>query len=498
MGLGAAIDRAIAALSPRWAASRARHRLDALVSTRAYEAANRSRLRGSSRDHGSGNSAIADSGESLVKEARHLDRNHDIVVGGLNALVQNFIGPAGIGVEPQPRDANGDIHEGLADQLRNLRAAWCKRPEVTWRHDWASASRLCGRTWVRDGEFIAHELIGHHGGLMHGSSVPYALELLEIDLLPWDFNDPARGILHGVERNGWRRPVAYHLYPRHPGDPDVFMQQTLRRIPAERIRHVALIRRLEQVRGESILASVLTRLEDVKDYEESERVAAKIAACLAAVIIKGEPEGYVGPSDPNEPERNFRFQPGMVIDKLRQGESIEMMDSKRPNSGLEAFRNAQLRAVASGMSVSFSTLAKNYNGTYSSQRQELVEQYGAYGVLAWEWISQAERPVYERLVNVAWATQQLDLPAGYLPHRLSDALYVPPAMPWINPLHEAEAFAVMEENAFMSGPEIIRRRNADPRDVLDQQSAWLRRKATWGIPPKGQASNTKKPKELRQ
>jgi capsid protein len=134
------------------------------------------------------------------------------------------------------------------------------------------------------------------------------------------------------------------------------------------------------------------------------------------------------------------------------------------------------------MRVSFSSLAKNYNGTYSAQRQELVEQYGAYGVLAFEAIHQIVRPIYERFIAAALASGELVLPRGTPVATLSDALYLPPSMPWIDPGREAEAFATMEEHAYMSGPEIIRRRGANPRDVLDQQSAWLQRKREWGIP----------------
>src|SRR3546814_16911546 len=71
----------------------------------------------------------------------------------------------------------------------------------------------------------------------------------------------------------------------------------------------------------------------------------------------------------------------MVFDDLRPGESISTIDSNRPNPNLEIYRNGQLRAIAAPMRISFSTLSKNYNGTYSAQRQELVENFGAYGVL---------------------------------------------------------------------------------------------------------------------
>ncbi len=56
---------------------------------------------------------------------------------------------------------------------------------------------------------------------------------------------------------------------------------------------------------------------------------------------------------------------------------------------------------AAGMGTSYSSLSKNYNGTYSAQRQELVEQYGAYGVLSMEFIHQLARPITERFVAMA-------------------------------------------------------------------------------------------------
>ncbi|WP_267191193.1 hypothetical protein [Xanthomonas dyei] len=35
-------------------------------------------------------------------------------------------------------------------------------------------------------------------------------------MVPLDFNDPARNIQQGVERNAWGRPVAYHVYNSTP------------------------------------------------------------------------------------------------------------------------------------------------------------------------------------------------------------------------------------------------------------------------------------------
>jgi lambda family phage portal protein len=478
--LARAIDRTIETVAPLHGFKRAQARQAIALSHKAYDAADRNRFRDAVRDFGSGNNAVVGSGLYVRNMARHLDRNLDIVSGALNTLAQNIIGATGVGVEPQPRNRNGDVLEDLAFQLGMLHTDFAKRPEVTWQHDIGSMDRLLCRTWLRDGEVLTQELIGPVPLLDHGTRVPYSLEMIEPDLLPWDLTDPGRGITQGVQRNAWGRPVAYHLYKQHPGDTLALVGET-KSVPAERVMHLRLVDRIGQVRGISLLASVLTRLDDLKDYEESERIAAKIAACFAAFIIKGDPTML--PEGAPDRDRTARLAPGMVFDSLRPGESVGTVDTNRPNPNLEGWRNGQLRAAASGMRISFSALAKNYNGTYSAQRQELVEQYGAYGVLGYEFISAIARRRYERFAAVALATPGLlRVPADFDPASIGDAMYALPQMPWINPLHEAEAMAVLEEHTYMSGPEIIRRRGANPRDVLDQQSAWIARKRQWGIP----------------
>jgi len=468
------VERAIAAVSPGWAASRARSRAKVQAYNAAYDAAQPTRLRESARDYGSGNSVVASGAGRIRVHARHLDRNHDIVVNGFNQMVQNVVGRDGIGIEPQPRDAKGNIVESLVDQITPLLRDFWKRPEVSWCHDFGSAQRLMARTLFRDGEVLYQDLIGPVPFLDHGTTVPYSIEMIEPDLLPLDLNDSIRNIIQGVERNAWGRPVAYHLYKQHPGDPNVLMPE-IKRVSADFMHHAKMVDRIGQVRGVSMLASVLTRLDDLKDYEESERVAAKIAASMAAFIIKGAPQDYGSVEDQKPSGRRMKFQPGMVFDDLVQGESVGTVDTNRPNPNLETYRNGQLRAVAGGMRVSFSSLAKNYNGTYSAQRQELVEQYGAYGVLAYEVIAQIVRPIYERFIQAAIASGELVIPAGVSRTTITDAMYMPPVMPWINPVHEATGLRMMIRAGIRSLTSVISERGGRMYDTLEEirnERAW--------------------------
>lgn len=459
-------DRLLIRVAPGWAAARARSRVQVQAYTQAYEAAEKSHLRRQAREFGSGNAVVAMTGTQMRNQARHLDRNHDIISGGLSTLVQNLIGPTGINVVPTPRDAEGNIIESVVDQIMPLYAQWSKRPEVTGMFDWAGVQRLMARTWVRDGEAFTQELRGPVPGLEHASVVPFSLELLEPDMCPLDMNDRSQRIRQGIECNAWGRPVAYHLYKEHPGDPDVFMPST-KRVRADLIRHLRLVDRIGQLRGVSLLASTFTRVEDLKDYEESERIAAKVAASMAGAIIKGDPASY-DPELAPKGERRMRFQAGMIFDNLAPGERVETIDTNRPNPNLEPYRNGQLRAISAPMRVSFSSLAKNYNGTYSAQRQELVEQYGAYGVLAYEFIAQWMRPIYERFVAIAVAAGEIALPRGVTVESAVSADYLPPPMPWIDPLKEANALRAQVRAGFRSAASVIAERGGRMYDVFEQ------------------------------
>jgi len=239
-----------------------------------------------------------------------------------------------------------------------------------------------------------------------------------------------------------------------------------------------------------VFAAVLNRFDDLKDYEESERIAAKIAASMAAFIKKGDPTMYPMP-DPNSPagaeQRHLKFQPGMVFDDLKPGEEIGTIDTNRPNPNLETYRDAQLKAIAAGTGPSFSSVARTYNGTYSAQRQELVESYGIYATLASEFISHVVQPMFERFIATAIASGVLRVPSGVVLETVDDAAFMAPAMPWIDPKKEAEAWAMLEDRAYISGPEIIRKRGGNPRDVLQQQELWLQAKRNANVPPAGQA-----------
>jgi len=106
-----------------------------------YEAGEPSRLRKFYKQRGSANEVVQRGAAAIRTQARHLARNHDLARGALRVLVNNVVGPNGIGIEPQPRRPDGTIHAEYAEALREAWADWCRYPEVTHRLPWSRLQR---------------------------------------------------------------------------------------------------------------------------------------------------------------------------------------------------------------------------------------------------------------------------------------------------------------------------------------------------------------------
>ena len=474
-------DRAIGWLNPSAGLERAQARRALAF----YEGAKPTKQRMRRTDNSAPNTLVGNSAAALRAHARYLERNHDLSRGALRVLVNNVVGPSGIGIEPQPRRADGTIHAEYARQLREAYRDWQRKPEVTGKYRWPLAQRLMAYTWLRDGEAFAQQLAGPVPFLDHGTRVPYSLELLEPDFVPLDFDDYGKGIRQGVQSNAWGEATAYWVFKGDPRERIIIGTDGLKPVLSSRMLQLATLDRLHQQRGVSEFASVLTRVEDLKDYEESERIAAKVAASMTAYVKRNEANGF-DPDNSPQPERDaegnalprdLRMQPGMIIDSLQVGEEVGMIDSNRPNPNLVTWRSGQLRAFAAGIGASYSSVSRDYDGSYSAQRQELVEQWVHYAVLADEFVGMFLQPVWETFVATANASGVVRTPADVAPGTADDALFVGQSMPWIDPVKEANAWEKLVQAGFASEVEVIRRRGGNPRDVIEQVAAFRKEAA---------------------
>lgn len=452
-----AVSRVILALSPRWALARETAR-------RTYEAVKSSPQRRPKGSNVSANASLYPAGDKLRAYARHLDENHDLAIGILDVLVNNIVG-TGITVEPMIARKNGKLIDKVNNEIRALWDEWAERPEVTRTYSLAGVQRLACRAWLRDGEVMAQLVTGNRSDLAHYSDVPLSLEMLEADFLPFDLVDESRRLVHGVQLDAWGKPLVYWLHKGHPGEmyglrPAI--QSELKPVPAYNLVHLKFARRFHQIRGVSIFHGVLTRLDDIKDYEESERIAARVAAAFTAMITL--PSDVSGARTNANGDQAFEMSPGMVF-RGNPGETVETISSDRPNPNVAAFITDQMRRVASGVGSSASSISKNYNGTWSSQRQEIVETAPSYKVMRDTFIAQFMQVIYQLFIDMAIAAGRVSIPAGVDPYKCA---WHGVGMPWVDPEKETKADILAIQSRLKSRHQVIRERGGDPRIVDDQ------------------------------
>ena len=462
------LDTVINYISPKAAANRARYRMI----TAAYDAAKPNNQRKERPDNSSANLLTQRAGSTLRGYARNLEQNHDIAEGVLATLVNNVVGQNGINVEPMPRRKDGTLHTEFAKQLLKYFNDWKECPEVTWEHQWSDCERLLCRAWIRDGEAFVQFLTGIIPGLDHGTKVPMSIELIEADYLPFWNNNPSIGLYQSIERNDWGRARAYHVLKQHPEDITYkYGSMETRVIFAQNMLHLKLVKRFRQSRGVTVFATVMKRLEDLKDYEESERIAARVAAAMTSYIKQSMPADYE-PPETSTGDRSFKIQPGLVFDGLLPGEDVGTIQSNRPSGLLGDFRDAMVRAVACGTGANASSVSKKYDGNYSAQRQELVESYANYGTLTDSFVGMITKPVFKKVIELGVLSGVIKIPKDLDLDTLYQAEYYGPKMPWIDPLKESRANQENVSAGFKSQQQVIRDNGGNPDAVLEQSADW--------------------------
>ncbi len=275
----------------------------------------------------------------------------------------------------------------------------------------------------------------------------YAVQLMEIDHLAIEINRPVpRGpvgqqttIALGVELDSFNSPVAYHIYPNHPGDIRGQLSGFKAiRIPASEMLHICRVGRVSESIGVPSMSSSLMDLKMLRAYHEAELIAAREAACKGYGIKQATPEGYAGPQDDQgrivEP-----VEPGMGL-LLNPGEDYFPIDPNHPVEAFDAFNKAILRSIASGLGVSYNSLANDLEGVnYSSIRAGLLEEREEWKTKQ-EWlIEELCDPIFEDWLIWALTNGKLGNLGMKDFERVNQAKWTPRRWPWVDPLKDVQA-----------------------------------------------------------
>jgi hypothetical protein len=89
-----------------------------------------------------------------------------------------------------------------------------------------------------------------------------------------------------------------------------------------------------------------------------------------------------------------------------------------------------------------------------------------------EFVGQFIQPVWASFVTAAQLSRAVPAPRDLQPGSADDALFIAQSMPWIDPAKEAAAYVTLVRAGFASEVEVMRKRGVNPRDVLEQITAF--------------------------
>lgn len=458
------LERFFQFMAPQSMLSRMANRKAAQI-LRSYEAASKSRR--TSGWHSSGAGANSANGASLAQLrflARDLERNNGWARRGTDEMVNNVVG---WGIQPR-----SDSKEHL-----KLWKKWADKGcqcDATGHANLGGLEALVMRGVFRDGEQL---IVRRRRPTKSG--IPLQLEVLEPDHLDTlkdrQKSDEGNRIVQGVEIDVRGKPVAYWLFPDHPGDG--IGSLTSKRVPAEDVIHCFNRKRAGQQRGASELSAAILKLEEFSDYEDAILMRQKIAACFAAFVTNVEGDIGVGTvGEDGQPIVDPRFdalEPGQ-INYLSAGETIEF-GTPPPVSDNDSFSKTTLRAIAASMNVTYEGLTGDYSQVnYSSARMGRITHYAA--VKHWRWnvfIPQVCDRIWEWFEEAAISMMILTGPA--------DVTWTPPPMPMIDPDKEGQAARRNVRSGLITPDEMVAEQGNDPETHWDEYAASMAKLDARGI-----------------
>ena len=404
---------------------------------------------------------------ALRDRCRELSRNNEYARRYINLLKTNVVGERGATLQVKAVNADGSM-----DQIGNriIEQEWKRwgrtgNCTVDGRYSFADAQAMVMESLARDGECLVR-MVNYEGNRDR-----FALEFLEPDVLYEEKNEKlpnGNQIRMGVEMDRYRRPVAYHVLTEHPGDVtySTYARRT-QRIPAEQVLHLYLPERAQQTRGVPWMSTAISALKMLHGYREAELVAARTAASKMGFFVSRAGDGFQ--ADDYEGEIPImEAEPGS-FHQLPQGVDFQQFDPQHPTSAFSDFEKSILRGIASGLGVSYHSLANDLTQTsYSSIRQGAIEDRDFFRYLQQFMVEHFLMPVYRQWLAQAMTVGVVNLPISKFDKFADAAMFRPRGFQWVDPQKEINAHVIALQNGLISMQDVATIYGRDVEETFAQ------------------------------
>lgn len=447
------LDNAIAAVSPRWAASRfaARKMLD--IAQRSSERFSRIEAAEHSETRGdrwlisrlSPDSQLEQDLTTVRERSRDIYQN-DAMGGAIDGKVNHVIGT---GHTPQSRITPSDglltKQEAnlLSRQIEDVYRRWSLRADRTGMRSLWMMARLASRHNEFDGEsFTVLSDVGRAD-----KPIPLAVQVID----PERVNTPPRFAGDKLVRMGIRYAEngeisGYYVQKKHPGDTkDTSLDYDY--VTSDRMLHVYEPWFAEQSRGLPWMTRALNRARDAKDFDEAAILGAQIEQCYAGFIRPAVGTGYLSATGAESGSSSGRRLEDIVPGTIRHldpGEEVTFGNPSRPGNGFAPFMEWNYRRVAAAINWPYEMVVKNWNGlSFAAGRLVLTDAKKstevAQKMMREMWLSR----IWDRMVDEAVIVGAVDIdPRVYLadPEPFRRHAWIPPKWEYaLNPGEEVSA-----------------------------------------------------------
>lgn len=270
-------------------------------------------------------------------------------------------------------------------------------------------------------------------------------------------------IYSGVEIDKAGSVVAYHICNSYPNSV-LELNKKWERVEAfgaetglPNVLQIMEAERPDQYRGVPYLATVVESLKQLTRYTEAELMAAVINAFFTVFVKTDAPDDSandfsgVTENETSIDSPDYKLGPGM-INILREGESIEIADAKRPNVNFDGFVSAMTKYIGAALEIPYELLTKSFTASYSASRAALLEAWKAFKMRRTWFANDFCQPVYEIWLCEAVARGRIDAPGFFndpsIRKAYSRADWNGPAPGQLDPVKEVDAATKRVENGF--------------------------------------------------
>jgi len=444
----------------------------------------------------SADSEIKPSLRILRDRCREISRNHPYAKRYLQIMTTNVVGANGIRIQVRKRNDDGSL-DSVGNRI--IEQAWQQWGRtgfctVDGRISWNQAQRLFLETLARDGEVLIQKIKNPAG-----NPFGFSLKFLEADYLDEGYDarlSNGNEVRMGVEldkRTG--KPLNYYLFEDHPHHDQGYGSVTKRHhkiVSADQIIHCYMQERAGQTRGAPWMSNVLSRLKMLDGYEEATLVNARVAASKMGFFTSPEGDGFIG-DDYDNHAPIMDASPG-TFSQLPVGMDFKAFDPSSGTESFDEFEKAILRGIASGLGVSYVSLANNLEGvSYSSIRQGTIEDRDHFKMIQQFMIDQFIDPIYRAWLEMAITVGRINLPMGKYDLFADQVIYRPRGFAWVDPQKEIQASVTALNNGIVSLQDVHSQYGRDTEEIFEQINREAELADRYGIDTAFQPFGTKLP-----